>query len=82
MNMLHQIRQISVREEGAAAIEFVAAMVFFTVLSFFSFEVGVAVFWNATAEKAAQIGARLAIVGDPAVLAQGLPMLGIHRETT
>lgn len=73
MSMLRRLTKFSSCEDGGAAVEFVAAMLFFVVIVFFSFEVAVAVFWNATAEKAAQIGARLAIVSDPAVAAQGCP---------
>lgn len=73
MSMLRRLRKFGAREDGLAAVEFVAAMIFFVVIVFFSFEVAVAVFWNATAEKAAQIGARLAIVSDPAVASQGCP---------
>ena len=71
--MLRRLRKLGCREEGGASVEFVAVMLFFVVIVFFSFEVAVAVFWNATAEKAAQIGARLAIVSDPAVASQGCP---------
>jgi hypothetical protein len=73
MSMLGRLRNFGCREEGGAAVEFVAAMIFFVAIVFFSFEIAVAVFWNATAEKAAQIGARLAIVSDPAVTSQGCP---------
>lgn len=73
MNVLRQIRKFGSRAEGGASVEFVAVMLFFVVLVFFSFEVAVAVFWNSTAEKAAQIGVRLAIVSEPAVASQGCP---------
>lgn len=73
MSTLRGLRRFGSREDGLAAVEFVAAMIFFVVIVFFSFEVAVAMFWNATAEKAAQIGVRLAIVSDPAVVSQGCP---------
>lgn len=60
-------------DQGVAAVEFVAAMLFFIVIAFFIMEVGIAVFWISTAEKAAQIGVRLAIVSDPAVMSAACP---------
>lgn len=60
-------------DQGGAAVEFVAAMLFFIVIAFFIMEVGIAVFWISTAEKAAQIGVRLAIVSDPAVISAACP---------
>ena len=60
-------------DQGAAAVEFVAAMLFFIVIAFFIMEVGIIVFWISTAEKAAQIGVRLAIVSDPAVMSAACP---------
>jgi Flp pilus assembly protein TadG len=55
------------RECGGATVEFVALMPAFLLLTFFIFEIIVAVLWVGTAEKAAQLGARLAIVSDYAV---------------
>ena len=71
--MLKQVSRFVTREDGGPTVEFVAAMSFFTVIVFFCLEIGIAVFWNATAEKAAQIGARLAIVGNPAVTSAACP---------
>jgi hypothetical protein len=47
---------------------------FMAFLTFFIIEIGVAVLWVGTVEKAAQLGARLAIVSDYAVT--GLPASG------
>jgi hypothetical protein len=71
--MIRDILRFSRESDGGATVEFVAAMLFFVVIVFFTFEIAVAVFWNATAEKAAQLGARLAIVGNPAVTAAVCP---------
>ena len=57
--MLRRLSKLIRHDDGGATVEFVAAMSFFVVIFFFVMEIGVAVFWNATAEKAAQIGARL-----------------------
>ena len=57
---------------GSVAVEFVALMPAFLFLTLFIIEIAVAVFWVGTAEKAAQLGARLAIVSNKAV--SGLPV--------
>lgn len=55
-------------ESGAAiTVEFVVIMSFFVLISFFVLEIALVQFYWQTAEKAAQIGARLASVSDPAV---------------
>jgi len=54
-------------ERAGATIEFVALMPAFLLLTFFIFEVGVPILWVGTAEKAVQLGARLAIVSNYAV---------------
>jgi len=71
--MFRRLPKLVRHDDGGATVEFVAAMLFFVVIFFFVMEIGVAVFWNATAEKAAQIGVRLAIVGDPTVTASACP---------
>jgi len=48
-------------------VEFVALMPAFLFLTFFVFEIMVAVLWVGTVEKAVQLGARLAIVSNYAV---------------
>ena len=68
-------------DQGTAAVEFVAAMLFFIVIAFFIMEVGIIVFWISTAEKAAQIGVRLAIVSDPAVMSAACPGDGALAPT-
>jgi Flp pilus assembly protein TadG len=52
-------------------VEFVAIMPVFMLIAFFAMEVAIAVMWVGTAEKAAQLGARLAVVSNLAVT--GLP---------
>jgi hypothetical protein len=56
---------------GGVAIEFVAILPAFLLLTFFVMDVAVAMLLIGTVEKAAQLGARLAIVSDYAVA--GLP---------
>lgn len=73
MTMPRRLPKFIRDNQGGAAVEFVATMLFFIVIAFFVLEVGVAVFWISTAEKAAQIGVRLAIVRDPAVISAACP---------
>jgi len=54
-------------QRGGVAVEFVALLPAFVFLTFFVFEITIAVLWVGTVEKAAQLGARLAIVSDLAV---------------
>ena len=54
---------------GGVAVEFVALLPAFLFLTFFVFEIGVAMFLIGSVEKAAQLGARLAVVSDVAVSA-------------
>ena len=56
---------------GGVAVEFVALVPAFLFLTFFVLEIGIAVLWVGTVEKAAQLGARLAIVSNRVVT--GLP---------
>src|SRR5262245_14447198 len=56
---------------ASVAVEFVALLPAFLFLTFFIFEIFVAVLWVGTVEKAAQLGARLAIVSSKVVT--GLP---------
>jgi Flp pilus assembly protein TadG len=58
-------------ENGGATVEFVAVFGPFLLITFFIFEIIIAVLWIGTAEKAVQLGARLAVVFNPA--ATGLP---------
>jgi hypothetical protein len=64
-------------ERGAATVEFVVVFPVFLILFFLAIEVGSAFFWWKTAEKATQLGARLAIVRD--VAATGLPARNAKR---
>ena len=58
------------REQVAAiTVEFVVIMSFFVTITFFVLEIALAQFLWQTAEKTVQIGARLAVVSDPAVTA-------------
>ena len=54
-------------ERGSAIVEFVALMPAFLGITFFIFEIAIAILWIGTAEKAAQLGARLAVVSNYAV---------------
>jgi Flp pilus assembly protein TadG len=54
-------------DRGGIAVEFVALMPAFVFLTFFIFEIGVAIMWVGTVEKAAQLGARMAVVSNIAV---------------
>jgi hypothetical protein len=58
-------------ERAGIALEFVALLQAFLLLFFFALEIAIAVFWTGTVEKAAQLGARFAVVSDKAVT--GLP---------
>jgi len=58
-------------ERAGVTVEFVAIMPAFMLLTFFIMEITIAVLWIGTAEKAAQLGARLAVVSNTAVA--GLP---------
>lgn len=52
-----------VRDKGAGVtVEFVALMPTFLVLTLFVLEIAIAILWVGTAEKAVQLGARLAVV--------------------
>jgi hypothetical protein len=57
--------------DAGVAVAFVALLPAFLFLTFFIFEVLIALLWVGTVEKAAQLGARLAIVSSVAVT--GLP---------
>lgn len=52
---------------GGVGVEFVALLPAFLFLTFFVLETAIAVLWVGTVEKAAQLGARLAIVSNFAV---------------
>ena len=54
-------------DSGAITVEFVIVMTVFMVIVFFVIEVALAQFYWQTAEKAVQVGVRLAIVSDLAV---------------
>src|SRR5262245_41917131 len=54
-------------EHAGVTVEFVALMPAFLLLTFFILEVAVALTWIGTAEKAVQLGARLAVVSNYAV---------------
>ena len=59
------------REDGAATVEFVAVSFALLMLIFFVVELTLLFFFSLSAQKAAQMGVRLAIVSDPVVV--GLP---------
>jgi hypothetical protein len=72
-------RKFMTDHSGGVAVEFVALLPAFVFLTFFIFEIFVAVFLVGTVEKAAQLGARLAIVSNTAVT--GLPTDYALRST-
>ena len=75
--MLSQsIRRFFESEKAGLTVEFVAVIGPFLLLSFFIMEVLVAMDWVGTAEKAAQLGARLAVVSTPAVTTGTCPAGG------
>ncbi len=65
-------------ERGVATVEFVVVAPVFLIMFFLVIEVGSAFFWWKTAEKATQLGARIAIVRDGAVT--GLPTRNPKRD--
>ena len=71
-------RRLRSCQRGAATVEFVVVAPAFLILFFLVLEVAGAFFWWKTAEKATQLGARLAIVRDVAVA--GLPARNPKRE--
>lgn len=58
-------------EHAVTTVEFVAIFPFFIIIVWFVLEVALALFWWQSVAEAAQLGARLAVVWDPAVT--GLP---------
>jgi hypothetical protein len=66
-------------ERAGVALEFVALLQAFLFLFFFVLEIAIAMFWVGTAEKAVQIGARLAIVTNP--VAAGVPAINAKRSS-
>lgn len=56
---------------AVSTVEFVAIFPFFLIVVFFALQVTLALFWRQSAEEAAEIGARYAVVSDP--VATGLP---------
>jgi len=60
-------RRLVGADQGGVTVEFVALLPSFLFLTFFVIEIFVAVLWIGTVEKAAQLGARLAIVSNKAV---------------
>lgn len=74
--MIWRTERFFCTEGGGASVEFVAVMPFFMLITFFVIEIAIAVFLIETAEKAGQIGARMAIVGTPAVTTANCPVSG------
>lgn len=64
---LENINRFARDERGGVTVEFVAVSGFFFVIAFIVIEIALAIFWYQTAEAAVQIGARYAVVSDPAV---------------
>ena len=79
--MVGRLFTLIVRDtRGGVAVEFVALLPAFLFLTFFVFEILIAVLWVGTVEKAAQLGTRLAIVSNKAVT--GLPAEYALRSTS
>jgi hypothetical protein len=57
-------RKFVENETAGVTVEFVALMPTFLLFTFFVIEILIAQFWVGTVEKAAQLGARLAVVSD------------------
>ncbi|MGH6896286.1 MAG: TadE/TadG family type IV pilus assembly protein [Geminicoccaceae bacterium] len=74
------VRHLRGCERGAATVEFVIVAPVFLLLFFGVIETASAFFWWKTAEKATQLGARLAIVRDPAAV--GMPLRNVRRDGT
>jgi len=74
------LRHLRACERGAATVEFVVVAPVFLLLFFGAIETASAFFWWKTAEKAAQLGARIAVVRDPAAL--GVPLRNPRRSGT
>ncbi|OJU10395.1 MAG: hypothetical protein BGN85_05625, partial [Alphaproteobacteria bacterium 64-11] len=74
-------------EKGTTTVEFVAISGFFFVIAFMIIEIALAIFWWQTAEVAAQIGARYAVVWDPVTTSvssagvNGLNAAGIYGQS-
>jgi len=64
---LRSVRRFLPDESASVTVEFVVVMWFFLVIVFFVIEIAVVQFYWQTAAKAAQLGARLALVSDAAV---------------
>ena len=71
--MLHTARTFLRRDAAGVTVEFVAIFPAFLLVTFFIFEIIVAILTIGTVEKAAQLGARLAIVSD--TVATGVPAI-------
>jgi hypothetical protein len=74
--------EIFLRDERAGVtVEFVALMPAFLLVTFFILEIAIAILWVGTAEKAVQVGARLAVVSHYAASANyaGAPITEATR---
>lgn len=60
-------------DRAVSTVEFVVIFPFFLLLVLFSVEIALALFWWQSVQEAAQLGARMAIVTDPAVVMAGQP---------
>lgn len=67
-------------EAAGMTVEFVAVMPVFIIIVFFVIEVALAFFWWKSAEKATQLGARVAIVSDP--VTAGVPATNVPLNGT
>lgn len=69
--MLRKLRSFISLSDGAMTVEFIAVLPVFLLINFFVVEIGLSYFWWQSVKKAAFVGARVAVVSNPAVL--GLP---------
>lgn len=63
-----------IADDGAlVTVEFVAIFPFFIIIVFYALEVALALYWWQSVQEAAQIGARMAVISDPAVNMETCP---------
>ena len=73
---MKKLRRFLTDRNALTTVEFVVIFPFFLILVLYGLEVILAVFWWQSVEEAAQLGARLAVVWDPAVTSEVCPTGG------
>lgn len=71
--MIMAIRKFLKCRDGGMTVEFIAVMPVLVLINFFVIEIGLSYFWWQSVKKAAYVGARVAVVSNPA--ATGLPTI-------